>query len=94
MMRLRRWLALLVAGTLVPLLAFSAAAVYEYGQEQNIAAEHALRDAARALVVALDKHLDATITALRVLGTSDRLDAGDLRAFYAQCLRALEVRDE
>ena len=83
-MRLRRWLALLVAGTLVPLLAFSLAAVYQYGREQNAAAEQALQEAARALVVVLDKHLDATITTLRVLGTSGRLDVGDLPAFHAQ----------
>jgi hypothetical protein len=93
-MRLRRWLALLVAGTLVPFLAFSAAVVYQYGREQNDAAQEALQDGARALAVALDKHLEATIVALRVLGTSDRLDAGDLRAFHAQCHRALNVRDE
>jgi signal transduction histidine kinase/CheY-like chemotaxis protein len=93
-MGLRRWLALLVAGTLVPLLVFSAATVYQYAREQNAAAEQALQDAARVLVVALDKHHEATITALRVLGTSERLDAGDLKTFHQQCLRALEVRAE
>ncbi len=93
-MRLRRWLALLVAGTLVPFLAFSLAAVYQYGREQGAAAEHALQDAARALAVVLDKHLDTTITALRVLGTSSRLDAGDLPAFHTQCLRVLGVNAE
>ncbi|HEV8616732.1 MAG TPA: ATP-binding protein [Methylomirabilota bacterium] len=93
-MRLRRWLALLVAGTLVPFLAFSAVAVYKYGREQRAASERVLQDAARALVVALDKHFEATITALLVLGTSDRLDDGDLRAFHQQCLRALAMRQE
>jgi signal transduction histidine kinase/ActR/RegA family two-component response regulator len=72
----------------------SVVAVYQHTRQQAVATEQALQDAARALVVALDKHLDATITALGVLGTSDRLDAGDLAAFHAQCRRALGVREE
>lgn len=80
-MRLRRWLALLVAGTLVPFLAFSLAVLYQYGREQSAAADRALQ-------------VDATITALRVLGTSGGLDAGDLAAFHAQCVRILGVNAE
>ena len=45
-------------------------------------------------MVVLDKHLDATITALRVLGTSGGLAAGDLAAFHAQCVRTLGVNAE
>jgi hypothetical protein len=93
-MRLRRSLALLVVGTLAPLLVFSAVVVYQYDREQKAGAEQDLLDAARGLVVALDRHFDATITALRVLGTSEHLDTGDWRAFHRQCLRALEAREE
>ncbi len=93
-MGFRRSLALLVAATLLPLLAFSVVAVHQYGRERNAAAEHALLDAARVQVVALDKHFEATIAALRVLGTSEHLDAGDLLAFYRQCRRAVETRAE
>jgi signal transduction histidine kinase/HAMP domain-containing protein len=93
-MGFRRSLALLVAGTLVPFLVFAVVAVHQYSRERNAAAEHALLDAARVHVVALDKHFEATITALRVLGTSEHLDAGDFRAFYRQCLRAIEAREE
>lgn len=93
-MGFRRSLALLVAGTLVPLLVFSVVAVHQYSRQRNAAAEHALLDAARVQVVALDKHFEATIAALRVLGTSEHLDAGDLRAFYRQCRRAIETREE
>jgi len=82
-MGFRRSLALLVAGTLVPFLVFSVVAVHQYSRQRNDAAEHALLDAARVHVVALDKHFEATITALRVLGTSEHLDAGDLRALMA-----------
>jgi len=62
-MRLRRWLALLVAGTLVPVLAFSLAAVYQYGRQ----IERLLGAGARAfltkpidvrrLLAVLDEHM-------------------------------------
>jgi signal transduction histidine kinase len=93
-MGFRRSLALLVIGTLAPLLVFSAVAVYQYDRERNAAAEQTLLDASRGLVVALDRHFEATITALVVLGTSEHLDGGNLGAFHRQCVRALEARDE
>ncbi|PYM93063.1 MAG: hypothetical protein DME04_13540 [Candidatus Rokuibacteriota bacterium] len=93
-MGFRRSLALLVLVTLAPLLAFSAVAVYRHDRDQNAAAEQALLDAARTLGVALDRHFEATITALAVLGTSEHLDAGNLAAFHRQCIRALAARDE
>jgi hypothetical protein len=93
-MGLRRALTLLVLATLVPFLAFSAFAVHQSRREQSRDAEQVLLDAARALVVALDEHFDATSTALRVLGSSEQLDAGDYAAFHRQCLRALDARDE
>src|SRR5882724_5520249 len=93
-MGFRRSLALLVIGTLAPLLVFSAVAVYQYDRVRNAAAEQTLLDAARGLVVALDRHFEATITALAVLGSSEHLDAVNLGAFHRQCVRALEARDE
>jgi signal transduction histidine kinase/HAMP domain-containing protein len=93
-MGFRRSLALLVIGTLAPLLVFSAVAVYQYDRERNAAAEQSLLDASRGLVVALDRHLDATITALVVLGSSEHLDTSNLGAFHRQCVLALEAREE
>ena len=93
-MGFRRSLALLVLGTLAPFLVFAAVAVYQHDRDQNAAAEQALLDAARTLAVALDRHFEATITALAVLGTSEHLDAGNLAAFHQQCIRALAARDE
>ena len=71
-MRLRRWLALLVAGTLVPVLAFSLAALYRYGRQ----IERLLGAGARAfltkpidvrrLLAVLDEHM----------GTGPRHSAG------------------
>src|SRR5207249_7531330 len=59
-MGLRRALTLLVLATLVPFLAFSAFAVHQSRREQSRAAEQVLLDAAKALVMALDEHFDAT----------------------------------
>src|SRR5439155_655588 len=93
-MGFRRSLALLVIGTLAPLLVFSAVAIYQYDRARNAAAEQTLLDASRALVLALDRHFEATITALVVLGSSEHLDAVDLAAFHRQCVRAIEARDD
>src|SRR5882672_707550 len=93
-MGFRRSLTLLVFATLVPLLAYSAFAVRQSGREQSAATEQVLMDSARLLVVVLDTHFDATITALQVLGSSEYLDAGDLRAFHRQAVRALQAREE
>src|SRR6058998_3929378 len=93
-MGFRRSLALLVIGTLAPLLVFSAVAIYQYDRARNAAAEQTLLDTSRALVLALDRHFEATITALVVLGSSEHLDAVDLAAFHRQCVRAIEARDE
>ena len=97
-MRLRRWLALLVAGTLVPVLAFSLAAVYQYGREQSAAADRALREAARALAVVLDKHIPVIIlSADATPGQIERLLGAGARAFLTKPIdvrQLLAVLDE
>ena len=45
------------------------------------------RDTARALTVAVDRELISSLSTLGALATSEHLDTGDLRRFYA------EVRD-
>lgn len=94
MIGFRQALALLVIGTLGPVIVFSVVIVYYAGRQQEAATTRALQDAARTVVVAVDKHFDVTITALGVLGSSPHLDAGDLAAFHRQAVRALDVRDE
>ena len=75
-MGFRRSLALLVASTLLPLLLFSRVAVRQYGLEQNAAAERALADASSTLMVAVDKHFEATVAALRVWSLESELGDG------------------
>jgi signal transduction histidine kinase len=93
-MRLRWYLVLLVVATVVPLLAFAGFMVYQHATIHRATVERGLVETARALALALDKHFDTTISALRGLATSEHLDRGDLRAFRRQAQRVQEVHDE
>jgi signal transduction histidine kinase/ActR/RegA family two-component response regulator/HAMP domain-containing protein len=83
-MALRRHLVILAALTLLPLLVFTTWTVLEMHREERARVERSLTVTARALSLAVDGDLTATVTALEGLATSSNLDTGDLRAFHAQ----------
>jgi signal transduction histidine kinase/CheY-like chemotaxis protein len=85
-MALRRHLVILAALTILPLLVFTTWTVLEMHREERARAERALTDTARALRLAVDGDLAATVAALDALATSRDLDAGNIRGFYAQAL--------
>ncbi len=90
-MPLRRHLVILAALTILPLLVFTTWIVLEMHREERARAERALTDTARALSLAVDGEIGATVAALESLATSRDLDSGNLRAFHAQAL-ALQAR--
>jgi signal transduction histidine kinase/ActR/RegA family two-component response regulator len=83
-MALRRHLVILAALTILPLLVFTTWTVLEMHREERARAERALTETARALRLAVDGELAATVAALDALATSRDLDAGNLRGFHAQ----------
>jgi hypothetical protein len=83
-MALRRHLVILAALTILPLLVFTTWTVLEMHREERARAERALTETARALRLAVDGELAATVAALDALATSRDLDSGNLSAFYAQ----------
>lgn len=77
-------LAVLVAGTALPLIVFSAALVFlNYYNDRETAAERVL-ETARSMRLVLDRELQSAISALRVLALSPALRRDDLAAFRAE----------
>lgn len=88
----RALLALLVAGTLAPLVVFGVATVFRMARDERAATERRLLDSARALEDALDGEMTATARALEALGGSLALRRGDLAAFREEALRVLATQ--
>lgn len=88
-MKLRSHLFWLVLLAVVPVVLFSAGIVY-YLHRQELAVQQAtLVDAARALSLAVDRELTASIRSLQVLATSEHLAHDNVEAFHAQAKRTL-----
>jgi two-component sensor histidine kinase len=80
-MSLRLRLLILVAGTSVPLIAFSAAIIYQhYAQDQREAYARVLQNT-RAIQLVLDREMQGVVSGLTVLAGSDSLARGDFTAF-------------
>ena len=78
-MKLRSHLTVLVLGTLLPILIFTALLILLYHQQTRRVTEDGLEDTARALSMTLDREFGASIGALQVLATHDVLRTGNLR---------------
>src|SRR5207244_6130313 len=81
-MKLRAHFGLLVLGALLPMVAFSAVMLVWAHRQTRAATERGLVDTARAISVAVDREIGATVAALRLLSASEHLRRGDLLAFY------------
>lgn len=89
-----RWhLIALILVALIPMMFFAAAIVLSLGREQRTSVERGLQTTVRALAIAVEREVTASIRALEVLATSDLLRRSDLAAFHAQATRAVEAQD-
>jgi hypothetical protein len=79
---------LLVAATLVPLLALTALVVVLADRAERAARERTVQDVSRALASTVDRELGVSVAALRTLATSTALAEGDYRSFYSAAQRA------
>ena len=83
-MSLRLRLAILVAGTSLPLIAFSAAIIYQhYAQDQRDAFARVLQNT-RSIQLVLDREMQGVVSGLTVLAGADSLARGDFTAFRAR----------
>ncbi|MEX2223776.1 MAG: GAF domain-containing protein [Candidatus Rokuibacteriota bacterium] len=81
-MRLRSYLLTLILGILLPVLVFSAVMSVLFHRQTRAATEKGLLETVRALSVAVDRELSASISVLQALATADPLRTGDLKAFH------------
>jgi signal transduction histidine kinase/ActR/RegA family two-component response regulator len=79
--RIRAHLLLLVTVTVLPVLVFSGAMAFVFWRQQRAAVEQSHMDRVRALSIALDLRQQTTLSGLRAMADSRRLDSGALREF-------------
>jgi two-component sensor histidine kinase len=81
---LRLRLAILVAGTILPLIGFAAAIVYQhYRQDQRDAFARVLQST-RSIQLVLDREMQGIVSGLTVLAGSDSLSRGDFEGFRSR----------
>jgi len=88
-----KWhLVLLVAGTLLPVVLFAVAVVYKLSLNERAASERRLVLAARNLTQDVEREVSSTTRTLQALAASDRLNQGELKAFYSQAQRTVQTQ--
>ncbi|HSK75772.1 MAG TPA: sensor histidine kinase [Thermoanaerobaculia bacterium] len=88
-----KWhLALLVVGMLLPVVLFTGIVLHRLAQSERAMAERRLMRSVRDLASLLDREMSGTIRTLSALAESERLDRGDLPAFYAEASRVLKTQ--
>ena len=92
-MRIRIFIAIMVAAIMLPLLLASGFAVNKIWQEEHAAAIATLRKTAEATSLMVDRDIQASVAALYALGNSEHLLAGNYEAFYAQAKAINRVPD-
>jgi PAS domain S-box-containing protein len=83
-MTIRGHLMVLVAVALLPVLIFAGVMIAALGRQERAAVERGLLDTARALSLAVDRELAASIRSLQLLAQSEHLQSGDLKKFHEQ----------
>ena len=93
-MKLRSHLIALVIAALLPVILFAGVMIYVSYQGQRANVERSMLDTARALSLAVDRELEASIRTLQALGASERLESRDLKRFYEQARRVLKTQQD
>ena len=83
-MRIRIFIALMVASIMLPLVLASTFAVNKIWREEQSAAMASLHKTVAATSLIVDRDIQSSISALYVLGNSEHLQTGNFEAFYLQ----------
>jgi signal transduction histidine kinase/ActR/RegA family two-component response regulator len=83
-MKIRAYLALMVAAIVVPVILFSTLTLNTLLKAERDAAMKGMRETARTAMVSIDRELTNSQAAVRMLATSHHLDHGNLAGFYEQ----------
>ncbi|TFW09546.1 hypothetical protein E4K72_05415, partial [Oxalobacteraceae bacterium OM1] len=87
-MKVRAYLAVIAAATLVPIVLFAAFALESVLREERTAALGAVQETARLTATGVDREIASSLAALRVLASSVHLVDGRLAQFYEQAAAA------
>ncbi|QYF92223.1 response regulator [Massilia sp. PAMC28688] len=83
-MKIRAYLALMVAAILIPVILFSTISLSMLLKSERDAALKGVRETARITLVSVDRELTNSESAVRILANSPYLESGDLEGFYRQ----------
>ena len=89
---IRSQLVLLVLGTVIPVLAFTAVSLIVFNKHSREATGQGLVETARALSVAIDQQVVASTSVLEALAASDQLRRGDLEKFHRTAREVLATQ--
>lgn len=92
-MRLRSYVLIMTAATLLPIVTIACAVVFLLFQKARDEQMQSLVGTARALSLALDRSFESAIATLEALARSENLQAGDLRSLNDEAKRFLAVRE-
>ena len=90
-MKIRAYLALMVAAILIPVILFSTISLNMLLKAEREAALKGVRETARISLVSIDRELTNTESALRMLAKSPYLASGDMGEFYRQAQYADKI---
>lgn len=83
-MRIRAQLILMAAAVLLPVVIAAGTAIEKVRNGEREAALRGLNETVRATALIVDREIQGSLSALKVLGNSKNLDSQDLKAFYQQ----------
>jgi signal transduction histidine kinase/CheY-like chemotaxis protein len=83
-MRIRIFIALMVAAIMLPLVLASAFAVNHIRQEEKAASLASLHKTVETVSLTVDRDIQSSIAAMMALGNSEHLQTGNFQAFYVQ----------
>src|SRR6185436_7732837 len=88
-MKIRTYLLVFALAILLPMIAFSAIAVWAFDRQQRALVERTGVETARAMMNAVDRELNAALTTLATLATARSLERGELAMFQEDARRVL-----
>ena len=92
-MRIRIFIAWMVAAIMLPLVLASAFAVNQIRLEEKAASLASLHKTVDAISLTVDRDIQASIAAMMALGNSEHLQTGNFEAFYVQA-KAINRRND
>lgn len=92
-MRIRSQLVLMTVAVLAPVLLATSFAIGKIRDDAREATLRGLRETVRATALTVDRDVHGSLSALKVLGNSENLNAGDFEKFYKQAAALNQLPD-